>query len=35
MEICKAPTPQLKVLNKHSTHNVYQDGKCYEQFNKN
>ena len=34
MEICKAPTPPLKVLNKHNTHNVHRDGKCYLQFNK-
>ena len=33
-EICKAPTLQLKVLNKHNTHNVHQDGKCYLQFSK-
>ena len=35
MEICKAPTPQLKALNKHTTHNVPRDGKYYQQFNKN
>ena len=35
MEICKVPTLWLKVLNKHNTHNVYRDGKCYELFNKN
>ena len=35
MEICKAPTPRLKALNKHNTHNVHRDGKCYPQFNKN
>ena len=29
MEICKAPTLRLKVLNKH-THNVHRDGKCYQ-----
>ena len=34
MEICKAPTLRLKVLNKHNTHNVHRDGKCYQQFNK-
>ena len=30
MEICKAPTLCLKVLNKHNIahHNVHQDGKC-------
>ena len=26
MEICKAPTLQLKVLDKHNTHNVHRDG---------
>ena len=31
MEICKAPTLQLKALN---THNVHRDEKCYQQFNK-
>ena len=25
MEICKAPTPRLKALNKHNTHNVHRD----------
>ena len=35
MEICKAPTLWLKVLNKYNTHTVHQDGKCYQQFNKN
>ena len=34
MDICKAPTLRLKVLNKYNTHNVHQDGKCYQQFNK-
>ena len=31
MEICEAPTLQLKALNKHSinTHNVHRDGKYY------
>ena len=29
MEICKAPTLQLKALDKHNTHNVYRDGKRY------
>ena len=24
--------PRLKPLNKHNTHNVHQDGKCYPQF---
>ena len=33
MEICQAPTLRLRALNKHNTHNVHQDGKCYEQFN--
>ena len=31
MEICKVPTLQLRVLNKH---NVHQDGECYPQCNK-
>ena len=31
IEICKVPTLQLRVLNKH---NVHQDGECYPQFNK-
>ena len=35
MEICKAPTPRLKALNKHNTRTVHRDGKCYPQFNKN
>ena len=26
---CNAPTPRLKVLNKHYTHNVHRDGECY------
>ena len=26
MEICKVPTPQLKVLNKHNTQNVHEMG---------
>ena len=33
-EICKAPTPWVKALNKHSTHNVRKGGKCLPQFNK-
>ena len=28
-DICKVPTPRLKALNKHNTHNVHQDGECY------
>ena len=35
MEICKAPTLRLKVVNKHNTHNVQRDGKCYQQFTHN
>ena len=35
MEICKAPTPQLKALNKHNTHSVHRYGKCRQQFNQN
>ena len=35
MDICKVPSPQLKALNKHNSHNIHQDGKCYQQFNKN
>ena len=34
MEVCKVPTLQLKALNKHDTHNIHQDGKCYQQFHK-
>ena len=29
MEVCKAPTPRLKALNKHNTHNVHGDRGCY------
>ena len=35
MEICKAPTLRLKAVNKHNTHNVLWDGKCYQQFTHN
>ena len=35
MEICEAATLPFKALNKHNTHNVYRDGKRYQQFNKN
>ena len=34
MEMCKAPTPRLKALNKHNIHNVHRDGESYPQFNK-
>ena len=34
MQICKAPTWQLKALNKHNIYNVHQDGECYQQFHK-
>ena len=33
-EFCKSPTPCLKALNKYNTHNVRQDGKWHQQFNK-
>ena len=29
-EMCKAPPPRLKALNKHNTRNVHRDGKCYQ-----
>ena len=32
MAICKALTPQFRVLNKHNMHNVHCDGECYLQF---
>ena len=35
MGIPKPPSPRLKALNKHNTHNVHRDGECYPQFNKN
>ena len=34
MEIFKAPTLRLTVLNKNNTHNVHRHGKCYQRFNK-
>ena len=34
MEICKAPTQRLKVLNKNDTYNVRRNGECYLPFNK-
>ena len=35
IQICKSPTLWLKTLNKYNTHNVHQDGNCYQHFNKN
>ena len=33
-ELCKAPTPRLKALNKYDAHNVHRDEERYPQFNK-
>ena len=34
-EICKAPTPRFKALNKHNNIiNVHRDGECYRNLTK-